>query len=379
MSNIYLYVRSIGSQGTLVSQMTREEATKIIKDFKQTNYQVGILSAKDLNTLSIVYGEFAPFKEVEYMYIVNILEKKIQDKILDKSKKSSLYDLAKKIVDKNGIASLNFEKEVSIDELEILPKIPYSHIAKIGRVDKVKGKNLQSKNQQVINLRRFFNTDDLTSITDMQVACRKQIKVNGCEYALASWLKEGELKAKDIKIKVFDLEKLKLSIDKIRKMTLKNQDEFHTELVELLAGCGIALVLVEKFPNTNVIGATQWINKGQQAIIQLTLKGKRSDSFWFTLMHEIAHIIEHNSKDFHMQDEDKLVLEDEADNIARNWLIPDDEYKKFKLKGNMTISSIKDFSESIKIHPCILIGRLQHDGILSWSTYSSYKPKVKII
>ena len=131
-----------------------------------------------MNTLSIVYGEFAPFKEVEYMYIVNILEKKIQDKILDKSKKSSLYDLAKKIVDKNGIASLNFEKEVSIDELEILPKIPYSHIAKIGRVDKVKGKNLQSKNQQVINLRRFFNTDDLTSITDMQVACRKQIKVN---------------------------------------------------------------------------------------------------------------------------------------------------------------------------------------------------------
>ena len=37
MSNIYLYVRSIGSQGTLVSQMTREEATKLIKDFKQTN------------------------------------------------------------------------------------------------------------------------------------------------------------------------------------------------------------------------------------------------------------------------------------------------------------------------------------------------------
>ena len=61
-----------------------------------------------MNTLSIVYGEFAPFKEVEYMYIVNILEKgKIQDKILDKSKKSSLYDLAKKIVDKNGVARMN--------------------------------------------------------------------------------------------------------------------------------------------------------------------------------------------------------------------------------------------------------------------------------
>ncbi|MGL6105636.1 ImmA/IrrE family metallo-endopeptidase [Romboutsia sp.] len=379
MSIICLYVRNIGSQGTLVSEMTREEATDIVKKFKDTDYQVGILSAKDLKSLSKVYGEFAPFKEVDNMYIVDILEKKIQDKILDKEKRTSLFDLANKIVNKNGITSVNFDKAVSIDELEILSKIPYSHIAKIGRVDKIKGKSSEARNKKVINLRKLYNTEDISNITDMNVACRKQLKLNGCEYALASWLKEGELKAKNINTKIFNLEKLKLSIDKIKELTLKTQDEFHTELVELLAQCGIALVLVEKFPNTNVIGATQWINEGKQAIIQLTLKGKRADSFWFTLMHEIAHIVEHDSKDFHMQDEDKLILEDEADNIARNWLIPDDEYMKFKLKGHTSITSIIDFSKSMKIHPCILIGRLQHDGVLSWSTYSGYKPKIKII
>ena len=58
-------------------------------------------------------------------------------------------------------------------------------------------------------------------------------------------------------------------------MTLKNQDEFHTELVELLAGCGIALVLVEKFPNTNVIGATQWINKGQEIAVIIPKSGEK--------------------------------------------------------------------------------------------------------
>lgn len=199
------------------------------------------------------------------------------------------------------------------------------------------------------------------------------------EYALATWLREGELKSKNINTSVFDKEKLRLSIPKIKEMTLKSQDEFHAELVELLAQCGIALVLVERFPKTNVVGATQWVDECKKAIIQLTLKGKRADSFWFTLLHEIAHIIEHDSKDFHMQDEDNLKLEDEADNIARNWLIPDEEYKKFKLKGNMSISSIENFSRTMKIHPSILIGRLQHDKILSWSTYSAHKPKVRII
>lgn len=379
MSMIYLYVRDIGSKGTLVSRMTREKATQLIGMFKDTHYQVGILSAKDVKTLSMVYGEFAPFKEVDDIYIFNILDNKISDEILDKVTKTSIYNLAKKLLNKDKSHIVGIEKEVNIDELNILSEIPYSNMAKIGRVEIIKGKSLDAKKRKVINLRKLFDTDNLINITDMKVACRKQLKGSNSEYALVSWLKEGELKAKDINTEIFDLEKLKLQIPKIREMTLKSQAEFHNDLVELLSKCGIALVLVDKFPKTNVIGATQWINEGKQAIIQLTLKGKRADSFWFTLLHEIAHIVEHNSKDFHMQDEDNLKLEDEADNIARNWLIPDDEYNKFKLKGNTSLESILRFSKYMKIHPCIVIGRLQHDKIIDWSMYSAYKPKVKIM
>lgn len=379
MSMIYLYVRDIGSKGTLVSRMTREKAIQLIGMFKDTHYQVGILSAKDVKTLSMVYGEFAPFKEVDDIYIFNILDNKISDEILDKVTKTSIYNLAKKLLNKDKSHIVGIEKEVNIDELNILSEIPYSNMAKIGRVEIIKGKSLDAKKRKVINLRKLFDTDNLINITDMKVACRKQLKGSNSEYALVSWLKEGELKAKDINTEIFDLEKLKLQIPKIREMTLKTQAEFHNDLVELLSKCGIALVLVEKFPNTNVIGATQWVNEGKKAIVQLTLKGKRADSFWFTLLHEIAHIVEHNSKDFHMQDEDNLKLEDEADNIARNWLIPDDEYNKFKLKGNTSLESILRFSKYMKIHPCIVIGRLQHDKIIDWSMYSAYKPKVKIM
>ena len=379
MSMIYLYVRNIGSKGTLVSRMTREKATQLIGMFKYTQYQVGILSAKDIKTLSMVYGEFAPFKEVDEIYIVNILDNKISDEILEKLTKTNIYDLAKKLLNKEKSDTLGIEKDISMDELKILSEIPYSHMAKIGRVEVIKGKSLEDKKQKVINLRKYFDTDDLVKVTDMEVACRKQLKKSNSEYALVSWLKEGELKAKNINTDVFNREKLISLIPKIREMTLKTQDEFHSDLVELLSQCGIALVLVDKFPKTNVIGATQWINEGKQAIIELNLKGKRADSFWFTLLHEIAHIVQHDSKDFHIQDEDNLKLEDEADNIARNWLIPDKDYNKFKLKGNISIENIRSFSKHMKIHPCIVIGRLQHDKIIGWSKYSADKPKVKIM
>lgn len=378
MSNIYLYIRNTGSKATLVTNISRESANDIIKKYKDTSYQLGILCAKDIKNLSMVYGEFAPYKEVDYTYIINILEEKVHDTLLDKSNRKSIYDLAKKLVSKSNLIKL--EKEVTTEELDILSQIPYSHLSKIGRIEPIRSNSLEARKQKVINLRDYMKTDNLVNINDIYVACRKQQKVKGTDYALATWLKEGEIKAKDIDTDIFDLNKLISSIPKIREMTLKKQDEFHSELVELLSRSGIALVLVEKFPNTNVIGATQWVDEGRKAIIQLTLKGKRADSFWFTLFHEIAHIVKHDSKDFHIQnDGDNLKLEDEADNIARNWLIPDEEYTKFKLKRNISIYSIENFAKKVNIHACIVIGRLQHDKILDWSTYNMYKPKVRIM
>lgn len=383
MNKVYLYVRNLDSRGTLVSKLDREDATKIIAKFKDTSYQVGILCAKDIMTLSTVYGEFKPYKEVDELYIVEVLEERQNDNILSTVEKNNIYDLAQRLLSKKSSGIVNKQlvskDEVTKDELGILSNIPYSHMAKIGCIPTVKGKSLESRKQKVINLREYIETDNLANMTDIFVACRKQHKVNGSEYALACWLKEGELRAETINTEIFDIEKLKLSISYIKRLTLKTQEEFHEELVELLAKCGIALVLVGKFPDTNVIGATQWIDEGNKAIIQLTLKGKRADSFWFTLLHEIAHIVAHDSKDFHIQDEDNMQLEEEADKIARNWLIADDDYNKFKLSRNFSLESIIKFSQDVNIHHCIVIGRLQYDKILGWPVYSSYKPKVKIM
>ena len=64
MSTIFLYVRKPGHRGTIVSQMDRKEAVKVMRKYRKTKYQIGILSAKNIESLRLVYGEFAPFKEV---------------------------------------------------------------------------------------------------------------------------------------------------------------------------------------------------------------------------------------------------------------------------------------------------------------------------
>ena len=64
MSMIFLYIREPGHRGTIVSQMDRREAVEVMRKYRKSKYQIGILSAKDIESLRRVYGEFDPFKEV---------------------------------------------------------------------------------------------------------------------------------------------------------------------------------------------------------------------------------------------------------------------------------------------------------------------------
>ena len=63
MSTTFLYIREPGHRGTIVSQMDRREAVEVMRKYRKSKYQIGILSAKDIESLRRVYGEFAPFKE----------------------------------------------------------------------------------------------------------------------------------------------------------------------------------------------------------------------------------------------------------------------------------------------------------------------------
>ncbi|MGY5267804.1 ImmA/IrrE family metallo-endopeptidase [Paraclostridium bifermentans] len=385
MSTVYLYVRKPCSTGTLVIHIDKKEAIEIMEEFRNSEYQVGMFYAKNITALKKIYGEFSPYKEVtSKKYILDILSYSKKDESLvsvKNSKSIDLYSLAKL---KLNIHSENIKKNTDLDitdkELEVLESVPYSDLQKKGYVSAIRRRCFEAKREKVLEVRKLCNVNRIDALTNTVAACRKQHNVSGSLEALSVWLKIGENKAKSIKVGRLNKEKLKSLIPKFREMTFRQQSEFHDELVKLCADCGIKLILVEKLTNTNVMGATQWVD--DIPIIQLTLKGKRADSFWFTFLHEVAHILIHDNKDFHMQEECKKYLEDEADRNARDWLIPQEDYNRFiwnNINKSINLDMIEKFAETISIHPSIVIGRLQHEKIIGWNMYNECIPKVKIM
>ena len=109
----------------------------------------------------------------------------------------------------------------------------------------------------------------------------------------------------------------------------------------------------------------------------MTIRQSFSDIFWFTLFHEIAHLV---NEDFINQYVDYNFVESEvekkADTFARNILINENDYKEFLQKGNIKYIDIKNFASSQNVLPGIVIGRLQND-MKDYTFLTKYKEQYK--
>ena len=162
---------------------------------------------------------------------------------------------------------------------------------------------------------------------------------------------------------------------------MEEPKKFIPKILELGLDCGIVFAFIPRLEKTYVNGATKWIKK-DKALIQLSIRGKTNDIFWFTLFHEIGHILLHGKKetfiDYKNKKKDKEEVE--ADNFARNILIPKKEYNKFINNCNFSILKtlklkIITFAYAIGIHPGILVGRLQYDKLIPYTHYNKLKTK----
>src|SRR5262249_17720857 len=73
---------------------------------------------------------------------------------------------------------------------------------------------------------------------------------------------------------------------------LSNRQDGPLAAKAFLARHGIALVIEPHLPKTRLDGAAMKSASGRP-IVGLTLRHDRLDSFWFTLMHELAHLALH--------------------------------------------------------------------------------------
>jgi HTH-type transcriptional regulator/antitoxin HigA len=253
---------------------------------------------------------------------------------------------------------------------------PYKEMADLGWIPKV-----ADSRQRVLELLKFFRTSSLRLLEsrDAAVAWRKSPTLGGSAEALSAWLMKGEREAEGIQVPTFNRALLMASLSELRNLTREETGTFSPRLVELLARCGVVLVFVRHLPGTGVQGATQWL--GQRPVIQLSVRGKWSDIFWFSLFHELGHLIHHHKGVFINPEAKKKGLQErEADKFASDELIPPDRYRGFLKMGSApTAPHVMAFAQELGIAPGIVVGRLQHDSLLRYSQLNQLRTKLELV
>ena len=269
---------------------------------------------------------------------------------------------------------LDYEEEhgISKEELKIASELKVI-------VDFLQDKNIIDASlndaETILQLRKYMRVSSLTVIPEISynAAYRAQVNnnVNVNPYILYAWKRICEMYVSGIDItSSLDIKKLESKLQDIKELMFLDINVIEEKLTLLLAECGIAFKIVPHFRGAPVQG---FISKREDEKLMLcvTLRQKRADKFWFTLFHELGHII-NGDADLKFVDFDsvKNEAEEKADLFAGNALINASDYKAFWSNGDFSLSTIKGFARSQKVKPYIVIGRLQNEGELEWSDFS---------
>ena len=258
------------------------------------------------------------------------------------------------------------------DDVKYLDNIPYAEMAKRNWdwIEKTR-----DSFEKVINLRKFFSVASLSFNTELKrkLAFRKSNNENFSFESLYCWLRYGEIQSNKNEYSKFNIDILKENTKKIRALANKSFIKQYDKIKLLLAECGVSLVFEPHLPHTYVNGVSYKITC-DKAIIMISDRGKKDDILWFTLFHEIAHLIKHSRKEvfIDLENDEKNDIENEADEFARNILIPDEVYNKFINNNSLyTEKIIKAFSLKNNISTGVVVGRLQKDGIIRWNEFNN--------
>ena len=151
-------------------------------------------------------------------------------------------------------------------------------------------------------------------------------------------------------------------------------NQIQKRLSQIFSDCGIAFRIVPNFTGAPVQGFIKKTEEGT-LILCMTLRQKFADIFWFTLFHEIAHILNGDTKhEFIDFDSVSGDMEAKADRMAGEFLINSEEYKIFvNAEGYKSLNEIKSFAASQNVRDYIVQGRLMKEQMIPWSARPRYE------
>ena len=238
---------------------------------------------------------------------------------------------------------------------------PYAVMGNLGWIEKTR-----SMSEKIMNLLSFFRITSVKAWEDyfMNQALKSafRISLSGAKdpYAISAWLRQGEIQASECKTKnPYSEAALKGIIPTLLSHVKDQPEDFASQLSDLCSEAGVKILYTAHIPHTPINGCTRWIDN--VPCIQMTDKQKRNDVFCIV---QCCH---------------------------NNLLGLCDEYiNKFCNLGQLQIIQeldgaqptkqfIVDQANRYQTHPAIIVGRLQHSGIIRQdSALNSFKVPVNL-
>lgn len=199
---------------------------------------------------------------------------------------------------------------------------------------------------------------------------------------LKTWVLLAKKKASEQSaVGKYDAEKLKNFAKNIKDYSCREKGI--ESVIKELKNLGVRVILLPHFSKTRVDGAACWLDS-KSPVIVMSLRYQRMDNFFFTLLHEIGHIVLHVPSDtstFFIDDLNNLEKDNKEEKEANEFAVTN-----LGLSG--VVSSLKFIditpqilvkkSEEMGIHPSLLIGHLQYENILTYTSYQKFLNKNKI-
>ncbi|MGI6787235.1 MAG: HigA family addiction module antitoxin [Acholeplasmataceae bacterium] len=231
------------------------------------------------------------------------------------------------------------------------------------------GKSLKADKglESVYTIRKLLGVSNLNSIINLNPAqYRAQFTKNTSDYVIYTWQYLIEEKVQNQTNNILDVRKLKDNLNQIKEIMHQDSVQHISLIRKILNDCGILFTVEKHGKNTPINGLTTR-TKTNQVMIALTIRGKFVDVFWFTLFHEIAHVINGDYlKKPEVWEKDSLI-ENRANKFASDTLIDPKKYLRFVKTGNFNDYAIEIFARENGVLKTIVYGRLMHDKIIPWN------------
>ena len=286
------------------------------------------------------------------------------------------------------------EEAASIaEDAETLGLFSYSEIRKI----MPQLPDTRKKEERVIALRKMFCVSKLTLLVDnihndkftISPAFRTTGQSNEHEidrYALAAWVQVGKLNAAqetlDVEYSSTELKKVAKEIPEISA----DEDVSHAwrQIKEKISRCGVKVILVPYLPRTYINGAVYW--EEDTPVIILNAKTSYWDTFIFTLLHEIGHILLHGKRYRSLSFDsahtpllaNNAKEEDEADNFSQRTLIDPLVFSEFMDGYHGGSEPIRRFAKECSVDCGVVAARMAKQDRLTWAYSRQFRRQVMI-